>query len=98
MTSVENTLTKRIQVAFRKYLGPFSIAETLPKHRMLQTPQSGKVREGSGKGNGKVETVSETVFNKTGKVQEGSGKVNGKVETDLSKHRSPGRSGKDPGR
>ena len=73
MTSVENPLTKIIQVAFRKYLGLFSIAETLPKHWMLQTSQSGKVREGSGKGNGKV-------------------------ETDLSKHRSPGRSGKDPGR
>ena len=71
---------------------------------MFQTSQSGQVREGSGKGHGKVETVSETVFNKTrspgrsGKVREGSGKVNGKVETDLSKHRSPGRSGKDPGR
>ena len=41
---------------------------------MLQISESGKVREGSGKGNGKVETVSETIFNKTrspGRFREG---------------------------
>ena len=113
MTSVENPLTKRIQVAFQKYLGPFGIAETLPKqecykhrnpgrsgkvpgretgrqkpyqkpysiqpavregpgrfregkregrNRLVKTPQSGKVREGSGKVTGKGKRTVQTTF------------------------------------
>ena len=59
--------------------------------------RSGKVpgRE-TGRGNGR-ETVS-FKLPQSGKVREGSGKRNGKGETDFEKTRSPGRSGKVPGR
>ena len=59
--------------------------------------RSGKVpgRE-TGRGNG-PETVS-FKLPQSGKVREGSGKRNGKGETDFEKTRSPGRSGKVPGR
>ena len=59
--------------------------------------RSGKVpgRE-TGSGNG-PETVS-FKLPQSGKVREGSGKRNGKGETDFEKTRSPGRSGKVPGR
>jgi hypothetical protein len=62
--------------------------------------QKAAIREVSGKRNGK-EKRPETVSFKTpqsGKIREVSGKRNGKGETDYQKTRSPGRSGKYPGR
>ena len=100
MTTVLNPLAYNDIGTHAYYWLPLGTRNRIHYHTFLVEMQKNAIWEDPGRETGSrngTETVS-IKLPQSGKIREASGKRNGKRETDFQKTRSPGRSGKLPGR